>query len=312
MRGNPPAVGSSPIPVGERAAWTGLPVAILREVRPRQWLKNGLIFFGLVYSLQLGSPSLVARSLLAFGAFCLVSSAGYVFNDLRDLELDRRHPLKRHRPVASGHLPVPLARGLAVALLGGGLALAATLGAQFVGVALAYVLLTGGYSLWFKHVVLVDAFALSGGFVLRAAAGAVAIAVPISPWLYMCTLLGSLVISFGKRRSEIVEMQREAEEHRPALEHYTVGFLDNLIVVAATASVMAYSLYTFSAEHAPKSGLLMATIPIAIYGVFRFLYLVQVRGLGASPDELLLADRSLGIAVALFLAVSAAVLYLGR
>jgi 4-hydroxybenzoate polyprenyltransferase len=159
-------------------------------------------------------------------------------------------------------------------------------------------------------VVLLDVFAISAGFVVRIVAGAIAVSVPVSPWLYVCTILGSLLIAFGKRRSEIVELDQAAEAHRPALEHYTVTFLDHLIVITATASVMAYSLYTFSAENVPRNHAMMATIPLVLYGVFRYLYLTMVKGLGGSPEELLLSDRSLAISVFLFLFVSAGILYL--
>jgi len=283
---------------------------IVRELRPKQWAKNGLIFFGLVYALDLDQPALVLRALLAFTAFSCIASAGYVFNDLRDINLDRLHPTKRFRPIAAGNISVWAAWVLASVLFIAGFSLAATLGVSFFACCLLYVALTMSYSVWWKHVVLLDAFALSAGFVLRAIAGAVAIEVPISPWLYMCTVLGSLIIAFGKRRAEIAMGSEAAEAHRPALEHYTLAFVDQLIVITATASIMAYSLYTFSAENAPKNHALMTTIPFALYGVFRYLFLVQVRGLGGSPEDLLLQDRSLVIAVALFLLTSAAILYL--
>jgi 4-hydroxybenzoate polyprenyltransferase len=279
-------------------------------MRPKQWAKNGLVFFGLVYALDLGNPTLVLRAITAFAAFCCIASAGYVFNDLRDVPLDRQHPTKRYRPIAAGTLPIWVAWCLAAALFLAGFALAATLGGTFVGCCLVYVLLTATYSLWWKHVVLIDVFMLGAGFVLRAVAGALAIDVPISPWLYVCTVLGSLVISLGKRRSEIAALTLDAESHRPALEHYTVAFLDQLIVITATASIMAYSLYTFSAENLPRNNAMMLTIPFVLYGVFRYLYLVQVRGMGGAPEDLLLQDRSLVVSVGLFLLTSAAILYL--
>jgi 4-hydroxybenzoate polyprenyltransferase len=284
--------------------------AIVRELRPKQWLKNGLLFFGLVYALELFNVPLVMRAAAGFVAFCCISSAGYIFNDLRDAELDRRHPTKRYRPVAAGLLAPGAAFAIGALLLAAGFALAAAIGPAFVGVCLAYVAITASYSLWWKHVVLLDIFAIAAGFVIRAIAGAVVIDVPISPWLYLCTLLGSLVIALGKRRSEVSEASVEPPAARPALEHYPVVFLDLLIVMAATASVMAYSLYTFFAENMPRNHSMMLTIPIVLYGVFRYLYLVQVRGQGESPEELLLRDHSLAGAVAIFLLFSAAILYL--
>jgi 4-hydroxybenzoate polyprenyltransferase len=279
-------------------------------MRPKQWLKNGLLFFGLVYARELTDPESVLRALIGFAAFCCISSAGYIFNDLRDLELDRLHPTKRYRPIAAGVVSRPLAGALALVLLLLAAGLAISLGTAFVGTCIAYVIITASYSLWWKHVVLLDVFGISAGFVVRVVAGAVAVDVPISPWLYVCTILGSLVIALGKRRSELGDEAYEVLAHRPALEHYTVAFLDQLITITATASVMAYSLYTFSAENVPRNQVMMVTIPVVLYGVFRYLFLVQVRGLGGSPEELLLRDRSLAVCVILFLALSAAILYL--
>jgi len=297
------------VPTPSRSA--RFPVAIVREVRPKQWLKNGLIFFGLVYALHVTDLALDLRVLIAFAAFCCISSAGYVFNDLRDVERDRLHPTKRYRPIAAGQISKPAAALLSSGLFVVGFGLAFALGVPFAIVCLSYVAISASYSLWWKHEVLLDVFCISAGFVVRVMAGAVAVNVPISPWLYVCTVLGSLVIALGKRRAEIAEMDDEAEKHRPSLEHYTIEFLDTLIVITATASVMAYSLYTFSAENVPPNHLMMITIPIALYGVFRYLFLLHVRGLGGSPEDLLLADRSLVVAVALFLVLSAGILYWG-
>lgn len=287
-----------------------LPVVVLRELRPKQWLKNGLLFFGLIYALRLTDPTAVASALLAFAAFCCLSSAGYVFNDLRDLERDRLHTTKRYRPIAAGQMSPALAGSLAVLLAVVGIALAMPLGPEFLAVSAAYVALSATYSLWWKQVILIDLFSVSAGFVLRAVAGAVAVQVGVSPWLYVCTALGSLLLALGKRRSESLEQIASGLAHRSTLEHYPVEFLDRLIVVAAAASLIAYSLYTFAAENVPKNHLMMVTIPVVLYGVFRYLYLVQVRGLGGSPEELLLGDRSLAASVVLFLGLSAGILYL--
>jgi 4-hydroxybenzoate polyprenyltransferase len=288
-----------------------IPLALLVELRPKQWLKNCLLFFGLIYSLHLTDLDLVARALLGFAAFCCISSAGYVFNDFRDLESDLIHPTKRFRPLASGELPRWAGGLTAVVLLLAGLGLAWSLGPSFTLACLAYLALTIAYSLWLKNVVIVDLFALAAGFVLRVVAGSAAIAIGVSPWLYVCTVLGSLLVALGKRRSEGLAMAPgDAQAFRASLEHYTIEFLDRLIVVVSAASLMAYSLYTFSADNVPKNHSMMLTIPIVLYGLFRYLYLVQVRGLGGSPEDLLLGDHSLLVAVAAFLALSAAVLYL--
>ncbi len=285
-------------------------LAIVRELRPKQWMKNGLLFFGIVYALELFNVPLLMRAATGFVAFCCISSAGYIFNDLRDADLDRIHPTKRYRPIAAGVLSPTLAFGIGAILLTAGFAIAATIGTGFVLVCLAYVAITASYSLWLKHVVLLDIFAIAAGFVIRAIAGAVVIDVPISPWLYLCTLLGSLVIALGKRRSEVNDAGAGPLAARPALEQYPLAFLDLLVVMAATASVMAYSLYTFFAENMPRNHAMMLTIPVVLYGVFRYLYVVQVRGLGESPEEILLTDRSLAGAVTVFLLFSAAILYL--
>jgi len=298
-------------PAAEAPARAGAPIrAIVRELRPKQWIKNGLLFFGIVYALELFNVPLLARAATGFVAFCCISSAGYILNDLRDAELDRKHPTKRYRPIAAGVLSPGLAFAIGAVLLAGGFAIAATIGTGFSLVCLAYVAITVSYSLWLKHVVLLDIFAIAAGFVIRAIAGATVIDVPISPWLYLCTLLGSLVIALGKRRSEVNDAGGSPLSARPALEQYPLAFLDLLVVMAATASVMAYSLYTFFAENMPRNHAMMLTIPVVLYGVFRYLYLVQVRGIGESPEEVLLTDRSLAGAVAIFLLFSAAILYL--
>lgn len=287
------------------------PAAFLAEVRPKQWLKNGLLFFGLIYSLHLTDVDLVARALLAFVAFCCISSAGYVFNDFRDVDADRVHPTKRFRPLATGEISRAAGAVAAAVLLVLGFALAASLGLPFTLACAGYVALTATYTLWLKRIVILDLFALSGGFVLRVVAGSAAVAVGVSPWLYVCTVLGSLLIALGKRRSEIATLTPDdAQAFRASLEHYTMEFLDRLIVLVSAASIMAYSLYTFSADNVPKSHSMMLTIPIVLYGLFRYLYLVQLRGLGESPEELLLGDRSLAIAVVGFLGLSAGILYL--
>ena len=311
MRLETPASSVADLALSPTRVRRPLPRAIVKELRPKQWLKNGLVFFGLVYALHLTNMPLVLRACIAFAAFCCISSAGYVFNDLKDAELDRRHPTKRFRPIAAGEIPQTLAWTLAVGLFIAGFGLAFALGSLFVLCCLVYVTITLTYSQWLKHQVLLDVFCVSAGFVVRTVAGAVAVAVPISPWLYFCTVLGSLVIALGKRRAEILGMEDEAEFHRPALEHYTIGFLDTLMNITAGASVMAYSLYTFSAENVPRNHVMMITIPIVLYGIFRYLFLVEVKSDGGSPEELLLSDRSLGVAVVLFLVMSAGILYAG-
>jgi 4-hydroxybenzoate polyprenyltransferase len=285
---------------------------LLVALRPRQWTKNGLIFVALAFTLNLQQPALLLRSLAAFACFCALSSAGYLLNDVVDVEADRAHPTKRFRPIAAGQIPIPLAlaMGLVLAVVGlaGSFAIAPMLGM----LAVTYVLLTAAYSTILKHLVLLDIFAIAAGFVLRAAAGAVAIDVPISPWLYIATLLGALLIALGKRRSEIQMLGDEAVDHRKNLESYSIGFIDQLILVISSAALMTYALYTFSAENLPRNHSMMLTIPIVLYGLFRYLFLLREGDAGSAPEDLLFKDRPLLIAVAVWGVVAVVILYLGR
>ncbi len=283
---------------------------LLAELRPRQWLKNGALLLPLVYSLRLIDPEALGRALLAFASFCCLSSAGYVFNDLRDLEADRVHPAKQHRPLAAGTLSVGVGVGTMVLLGLLAIVLGAQVGPPFLGTCALYLAISASYSLWWKHIVLIDLFGISAGFVTRIVGGAVAVNVGVSPWLYACAILGSLLIALGKRRAEVLDLRNLATVHRPALESYTVEFLDQLMIVVSAASIMAYSLYTFLGEFLPRNNVMMTTIPIVLYGMFRYLYLTKVRGLGGSPEELLLGDRALASAVALFVLLSGGILYL--
>jgi 4-hydroxybenzoate polyprenyltransferase len=296
-----------------RAGTLPTPRALIVALRPRQWPKNGLVFIALAFTLNLQEPGLLVRSVATFACFCALSSAGYLLNDVLDVEADRAHPTKRLRPIANGQMPVPFALGfgliLAVVGLGGAFVINPLLGV----LALAYVLLTAVYSTTLKHLVLLDIFGLAGGFVLRAAAGAVAIDVPISPWLYIATLLGALLIALGKRRTELETLGVEAAiGHRRNLESYSLEFIDQLILVISSAALMTYALYTFSAENLPRNHSMMLTIPIVLYGVFRYLFLVRAGDVGASPEELLFRDRPLLAAVAVWALLAVTILYLGR
>jgi 4-hydroxybenzoate polyprenyltransferase len=287
--------------------------ALLVALRPRQWTKNGLLFIALAFTLNLQQPSLLLRTIAAFACFCALSSAGYLLNDVVDVEADRVHPTKRLRPIAAGQVSVGAAFALGIVLAIVGLGGAFALGLLFGTLALAYALLTAAYSTTLKHIVLVDIFGLAGGFVLRAAAGAVVIDVPISPWLYIATLLGALLIALGKRRTELETLGVEAAVgHRRNLEVYSIEFIDQLILVISSAALMTYALYTFSAENLPKNHSMMLTIPIVLYGLFRYLFLVREGDVGGSPEELLFRDRPLLIAVALWGVLAVTILYLGR
>ena len=301
----------------EEAARTRTAVAplgrpLLLALRPRQWTKNGLIFVALAFTLNIQEAGLVGKAVLAFGCFCALSSAGYLLNDVMDVEADRQHPTKRLRPIAAGSVPIGLALSLGLVL-----ALAALVGTFAInlplgGLAVAYIALTALYSVSLKHIVLVDIFGIAAGFVLRAAAGAVAIDVPISPWLYIATMLGSLLIALGKRRAELGILGLEAAGHRRNLDAYSLEFIDQLILIVSSAAVMTYALYTFSAENLPKNHSMMVTIPVVLYGLFRYLFLVREGDIGAAPEELLFRDRPLLLAVIGWAVLAITILYLGR
>jgi 4-hydroxybenzoate polyprenyltransferase len=296
-----------------RTAGLPTPRALILALRPRQWTKNGLIFIALAFTLNLQQPGLLVRTLAAFMCFCALSSAGYLLNDVMDVEADRAHPTKRLRPIAAGQMSVNVAVGLAIALAFAGMALAFRINLMLGLLAVAYAVLTAVYSTTLKHMVLLDIFGIAGGFVLRAAAGAVAIDVPISPWLYTATLLGALLIALGKRRTELETLGVEAAVgHRRNLESYTVEFIDQLILVISSAALMTYALYTFSAENLPRSHSMMLTIPVVLYGLFRYLFLVREGDIGAAPEELLFRDRPLLIAVGVWGVLAVTILYLGR
>lgn len=287
-----------------------MPQALLASVRPKQWTKNLLLFLALIFARTLTDPSLVLLAGLAFVDFCLLAGATYLVNDLVDLEQDREHPIKRFRPIASGQLPPSVAAAASLALFAPGIALAWAVGTPFLLMAMLYVVLTLSYSFGLKHMVIMDVLAVAAGFVIRAAAGAVAISVPISPWLYVVTILGALFIAISKRRHELLLLQGNAANHRKILEEYSVPLLDQMISVVTSATVIAYSLYTFSAENLPKNHAMMLTIPFLLYGIFRYLYLTHMKDVGGSPEEVLIADRPLLVTILGWGLVSTAILYL--
>jgi len=292
---------------------------LLISMRPKQWTKNGLVFIALVFTLnQYWTPfsttmyQWLARVSLAFCLFCAVSSAVYLLNDLLDLEKDRQHPVKRNRPLPAGRLRPFQAIVAMLALLSVALPLSFWLAPLFGGIVLGYFFMMVAYSLWLKNVLLLDIFIIAFGFVLRAVAGAVVIDVPISPWLYVCTLLAALFIGFGKRRHELILLNDDAGSHRQILKEYTPEFLEQAMNILMSATVMAYSLYTFSAETLPKNHAMMLTIPFALFGVFRYLYLIHLRNEGGSPEEMLLKDWPILIVSFLWVISAMAILYFFR
>ena len=269
--------------------------ALVASLRPQQWAKNLFVFASLTFSHNLAEPGAVARATTAFVIFCALSGAIYLINDVTDLEKDRLHPQKRHRPIASGRLGVPSALAAAAVLLVVGLVWSARLSGAFLLVALAYVAMLVLYSVRFKNVVILDVLMVAGGFVLRAMAGAVAIGVAISGWLLICTVLLALFLALGKRRHEYLTLEADAVRHRPILAEYSPAFLDQMISVVTASTVTAYALYTMSPETVARfhTHLLPATLPFVLYGIFRYLYLLYKRELGGNPSELFLSDPPL-------------------
>jgi 4-hydroxybenzoate polyprenyltransferase len=276
--------------------------AILKTMRPRQWTKNVFVLAALVFDRQLfGAIDPVLRSIGGMLLFCLLSSSVYIINDIKDVEADRQHPTKRNRPIASGRLPIPVAIGCAVFLLAVTFPLSYFLSPGFFLIALIYFLMNLVYSLFLKNVILIDVLLIAAGFVLRVAAGVSLIQVErFSPWLYVVTTLGALYIGFGKRRAEMMLLQEGANNHRKVLDGYTLPFLDQMITIVSSTTIIAYSLYTFSAPNLPSDHAMMLTIPFVLYGVFRYLWLLQVKKEGGAPEEVLLADRPLQIDIVLW------------
>jgi len=284
--------------------------ALLKTMRPRQWAKNGLVFVPLLFDGKLTDLGSLARASGAFVLFCLMSSAVYIMNDLRDIENDRQHPQKSSRPLASGQLNPLLAAIVAtlfvIISLVGGFFLDPALAAVLFG----YLLLQISYNLYFKNVVLLDVMINASGFILRVAAGVVVINVErFSPWLYVCTWLLALFLALGKRRHELLLLGQEAGNHRSILADYNLELIDWLIGIVTTSAVVAYSLYTFLAEGLPPNHLMMLTIPFVLYAVFRYLYLIHVRHEGGAPEEIFLSDRPMQVSIFLCAVVVFLVLY---
>ena len=288
-------------------------LALLQTMRPKQWTKNAFIFAALVFDQQLFHLEPFLRTLAGFGLLCLLSSTVYLFNDLADIERDRQHPIKRNRPLPSGRLKPGLALAAAILLPAIALPLSFMLHINFGIIALIFLAKDLLYSFWLKNVVIIDVLVLAAGFVLRVGAGVVIITVTrFSPWLYICMSLLALFLGFGKRRAELKLLDIQAINSRAVLKQYTLAFLDELINLVSTAVVIAYSLYTFSAENLPKNHAMMLTIPFVLYGIFRYLYLIHVKDEGGAPDELLLTDRPLQIAIVLWGLSAVLILYLSR
>ena len=291
----------------------GMLKALLRAMRPRQWAKNVFVFAALVFDEQLLRPEPLVRIMVGFAMLCLISSSVYLLNDIADVEADRRHPVKRTRPIAAGELAIPVAAAAAGLLAAISLLISFALGNSFGWIVAGYFGLNLLYSLWLKHAAIIDVLIIAAGFVLRVAAGVSLIQVSrFSPWLYVCTTLLALIIGFGKRRAELLLLAEGANSHRRVLDGYNVELLDQLIVVVSATTIMAYSLYTFSAENLPANHLMMLTIPFVLYGIFRYLRLIHVENVGGAPEELILTDRPLLINLLLWGLFAIVILYVGQ
>jgi 4-hydroxybenzoate polyprenyltransferase len=265
--------------------------ALIKALRPRQWVKNVFIFAPLVFDKKLLDPSAFLTTLGGAVLFSMVASAVYLFNDISDIEADRQHPRKKHRPIASGKLPLSTARVSAFVLLFASLGLTFLISPAFFLVCLGYFVLNISYSLWLKHIVLLDVMLLSSFYVIRIVAGVTIIEVErFSPWLYLAASSVALVMGIGKRRAELLKAQGDENRTRKVLQNYTLSYLDNLLMIVITITIMTYSLYTFAAPNLPESQITMLTIPFVIFGVFRYLYLLQVEGHGEAPEEIVLRD----------------------
>ncbi len=283
---------------------------IFKSMRPQQWIKNFFIFAPLIFSRNIFNPPLVLKTVAAFAAFCFLSSAQYIINDLKDIEEDKLHPLKSKRPLASGQLGKTPALIAAAILAAAAIAMAAGIGRGFLLISLGYLFLQLAYSFWLKNVVILDIFVVAAGFLIRVVAGGFAIRVSISSWLLICTILLALFLAMGKRRHELVILEKDAVNHRPILKEYNVYLLDQMISVVTASTLIAYCLYTISEETVRKFGTseLIYTVPLVLYGIFRYLYLIHQRIEGGTPEALIIRDRPLLLDI--FLWIVAAVLIL--
>ncbi len=275
--------------------------ALIKTMRPKQWAKNGLLFVALIFDGQLFELPALARTLAGFALFSMLASVVYIINDLADLEADRNHPTKRLRPIPSGNLPIPVAITAGALLFLIVFGLAPLLSWKFALMCLVYFLLNLAYSRWLKHIPLVDVMVLASFYVLRVGTGMTLIEVSrFSPWLYVFTTFLALYLGIGKRRAELVLLAEGANSHRKVLEGYTLPMLDQMNIVVSSSAIITYSLYTFSAPNLPENHTMMLTIPFIIYGVFRYLYLLQVKNVGGAPEEVLFTDRPLQAAIVLY------------
>ncbi len=286
---------------------------LIKTMRPKQWLKNVFIFAPLVFDVKLFNLRYMTQTVAGFVLLCLVSGTVYIINDLADIESDRQHPRKQKRPLAAGQLTTSAAIIAAIVIPLIALPLGFLLNYVLGGILTGYLLLQIAYSFWLKNIVIIDVLVLASGFLLRVAAGVPLVeAERFSPWLYICMMLGALLIGFGKRRHELVLLQENANAHRRSLEEYNLPLLDHAISIVTSSTLLAYALYTFSAPNLPPNHAMMLTIPFILYIIFRYLYLIHVKEMGGAPEEIVLSDRPLQAAILLWgLSVIVVMYFLG-
>ena len=274
---------------------------IFSSLRVKQWLKNAFVLAALVFDRQLTNLPAVRSTLTGVIIFCFLSSSVYVFNDIFDISADQKHPVKKNRAIASGRISATNAILLGIILGAGSLLWASLISFNFFYICAIYLFMNLAYSKWLKHIPILDVMIIAAGFVLRVAAGVSLIEVErFSPWLYVVTTLLALYIGFGKRRAELNLLAEEANQHRTVFNGYTLAFLDQLITIVSATTIVSYSLYTFSAPNLPSNHAMMLTIPFVVYGIFRYLYLIQVKQTGGAPEELVIKDHPLQITLVLW------------
>jgi len=286
------------------------PRYLLETMRPKQWVKNIFVFAPLVFDLKIVNPTYLMRTLAGAVLLCLVSGVVYIINDLADAEKDRQHPRKRDRPIASGRLSTGVALVAAGAILLASLPAGFLLDLTFGSILLLYLLLQIAYSFLLKRLVIIDVLVIAAGFVMRVAAGVPLVeAERFSPWMYVCMALLALFMGFNKRRHELVLLRENANAHRGSLQEYNLPLLDQIIGIVTAATLVSYAFYTFSAPNLPPNHAMMLTIPFVLYLVFRYLYLVQVKGLGGEPEEIVLRDQPFQAGLLLWGLAVVAVMY---
>lgn len=280
--------------------------SFIQLLRPKQWIKNLFLFGALLFSRNIDKPTYILAASYAFLCFCITSSTVYIFNDMLDIEKDRKHPKKRKRPLASGALSMREAQMLTAFMLLAAVVLSFMLNYSFGFIVTIYLLNNLLYTLYVKNLVILDVMSIALGFILRVAGGAIAIGVLISPWLLLCTFLLALFLGFSKRRNELLLLQEDAQSHRLILLHYSLDFIDNMLSIVTASTVISYSLYTFYASEDKYS---MVTILFVLYGIFRYQYIIYNKNLGESPEEIILTDKPLLIDILLWILTSIVILY---